>query len=507
MVGVIRPTAFNFMKRRWTEWIAERLVYACGGCLVVVIVLIGYYLVHESKYAFSRTFAYGYRFAFQPDILEPDPYTGETVDDLTIDPNSTLLAAHFEGEDGLDDHEESAPLLDLSGLSGFSSLATGTPLVNSIDKMSPSQLYRDDLRTPKYAHQGERFYLLGFATEEYKKPTLKLAWQPDASFDPSTVPYDFRLRLVKIPSGIKLEPFEIDLKSQPTGKVELPTWIARSDEDRASGYVFEFEAIPQTTNTLAVLSGLFSTDWSPTLQYPRFGFIPLLLGTLLMSIFAMLIAAPIGVLSAIYLSEIAPRRIRELLKPIIELLASVPTVVLGYFGVMLVAPSLVRVFGEAVQMSSARCMLTAIIVLSILLLPTVTSLTEDSLRAVPKSLREGAEAIGCTFRESMKHVVLKAARAGIVATLLLTFARGVGETMVIWMLSGGTATMPSMNLYKTVTSSTRGVPDTIAIEMGNVTFEGVHYGHLFLIGLILFVITLVINLLGFTFVRRRGWQA
>lgn len=495
------------MRDRLKDLPAVGLVYLSGALIAMIIIAMFYYLAHEARHAFARPFPYGYRFSLQPPALEPDPYTGEVVDDLTVVPNATLLTANLEGEDGIDEKEESAPMPTLADLAGYHPFGTGTAVINSLDDLDPNQLFRDNWKAAKDATQGERFYLFAFATPEYDKPTMKLAYQPDAAFSVRDCPYDIKLRLISAPRGTAVEPIEIDLVRSPAGKVELPTWIARTDEERTKGYVFELVATPKTNNFVATIAGFFQTDWAPTLQYPRYGFIPLLLSTILMSFVALLIAVPTGIACATYLAEVAPKKVREILKPTIEMLASIPTVVLGYFGLMIVAPGVVRLFSDAIGMTNGRSFLTASLVLAFLLLPTIISIGEDALRAVPISLREGASALGLTVREMIRKVVLPAARAGIVATVLLGFARAIGETMIIWILSGGTAVMPSLNPVKTLVAPTRGMPDTIAIEMGNVEFEGAHYGHLFMIGLMLFLITLTINIVGYAYGRRRNWLA
>ncbi len=496
------------MKRnRLRELPAVALVYFSGALILLVVVAIFYYLAHEARYAFDRPFPYGYRFSLQPPVLEPDPYTGEIVDDLTVDPNASLLAANFEGEDGVDDKEQSAPMPTLAELEGYHPFGTGSAVIATLEDVNLDGLYRDNWKKAKPASQGDSFYLFAFATPEYDKPTMKLAWGPDAAFSAKDCPYDIRLRLVRAPEGVELDPFDIDLVKHEQGAIELPAWIAKTDADRTSGYVFEMIATPTKSNFVATIIGFFKTDWAPTLQYPRYGFVPLLLSTMLMSFVALLIAVPIGLACATYLAEIAPVRVREWLKPIIEMLASIPTVVLGYFGLMIVAPGIVKVFSESLGMTSGRSFVTASLVLAFLLLPTIISIGEDALRAVPNLMREGASALGFTTRETIKKVVMPTARAGIVATVLLGFARAIGETMIIWILSGGTAVMPSANPIKTLAAPTRGMTDTIAIEMGNVEFEGAHYGHLFMIGLALFLVTLVINLAGYAYGRKRKWLA
>jgi phosphate transport system permease protein len=238
---------------------------------------------------------------------------------------------------------------------------------------------------------------------------------------------------------------------------------------------------------------------------------PLIVGTLIITILAVLLATPFSIGAAVYLSEVAPSRIREWLKPLVELLASVPTVVLGYFGLMLVAPFLANTLAAAVGLDSGRAMFTAAIMMAVLLFPTITSFAEDALQAVPQSMRDGGEALGLTTREKLRKIILPAARGGIISAVLLGIARAIGETMIVWILSGGTPFLPSFESPKDAVANlmkpARGIPDSIAIEMGNVDFHGVHYGHLFLLGLILFVMTLGINSVGQRLARRSAWRS
>ena len=152
--------------------------------------------------------------------------------------------------------------------------------------------------------------------------------------------------------------------------------------------------------------------------------------------------------------------------------------------------------------------MTAAIMMAVLILPTITSIAEDSLRSVPTALREGADALGMGPAECMRGVVLPAAKGGIVGAALLGMARAIGETMIVWILAGGSATLPVLSKgAQALVQPVRGIPDTIAVEMGNVEFAGPHYGHLFLLGLLLFLFTVVINLSGHAYVRRHRWQS
>lgn len=477
----------------------ERAVAICGIAVALMVVGMFFYLAVESRYAFERKFPYGYRFAAQPLSTGND-------EPVEMDPNATVLTAHMDGLDGLDD-KESIPMPTLEELKGVATAATGSPLVSDPARIDPGQLTKDDWRQWKDASGGDRFLLIAFATPEHQGKTFRLRWEPDAAFEPGLAAHNLRLKLIRAPHGVKAPHIDVDLRVRPTGEVELPTYIARTDAERANGYVFAMEATPTgSSNFAATVAGLFKTEWSPTTQYPRYGFMPLVASTLLITLLALAFALVPGILAAMYLSEYAPAKVREWLKPVIELLASVPTVVLGYFGLMLVAPALMATFGKALHMESGRCVLTAAAMLAVLILPTIISVAEDGLRNLPNSLRDGAEALGLTISESIRRVVIPAARPALIGAAMLGFARAIGETMIIWILSGGTPLMPTASV-DTLVAPSRGIADTIGIEMANVEFERPHYGHLFLIGLVLFSITIAFNLIGNRLARKVTWQA
>lgn len=478
-------------------------MYGAGAVVVLCIAALFYYLARESTYAFNQKFTYGFRFAAQS-------LDRNQVAEIDVDPNASVLSAHQDGTDGLDDREDPFPMPTIESLRGVAALATGTALTGDLAEVQPSQLYRDDWREAKAATKGDAYLLFAFATPEYRHPHMVLSWQPDTGADPNLVPYDLKLRLVRAPEGVRVGDIVIDLKSRPSGSIELPTFIAKTDAERTNGYVFRLEATPSASGVAATLRNLFRNEWGPTLAHPRYGMVPLIVGTLLITGIAMLIATPVGIYLAVYLAEIAPKRLREWLKPCVELLSSVPTVVLGYFGLMLVAPAFQQVFQNAVQVESGRALLTTAVVMAVLLVPSIATVAEDALRSVPNNLRDGAEALGLTPKEMLKQVQLPAARAGMVGAFLLGTARAIGETMIVWMLSGGTPGLPTFanaqDAFANLMKPTRGLPDTIAIEMGNVDFEGVHYGHLFVLGLTLFCMTLAINLIGHWVGRRSAWR-
>ncbi len=483
------------MKHLIFDWIMEKAVAVCAAAVALMVLGILFFLSWESKDAFSRKFAYGYRFALQPTDQRADP-------DISTDINSTLLTSHPEGSDGVDENEERGSILPLADLAGVQSLVTATdPAGDSKD------FYREDWRPSHISTKGDKYKIYAYATPEYKASTMKLRWQPDTDFDPSLSPFQHRLKLVNKPEGVKVGFKTIDLKKVQKGELDLPTWVAKTDADRTSGYVFELETLPAKSNFLATIGSLFRSEWNPTATYGKFGVIPLLWGTFSISLLALLIALPLGIWTAIFLSEIAPSRMREILKPIVELLASVPTVVIGYFGLMLVAPGLMKLLASGFKMDSGRGLLTAALMMALLILPTIASVAEDALRAVPGGFRDGAEALGLSNGEAIRRVIIKAARTGLVGAGLLGFARAVGETMIVWILAGGSPSLPQMgSLAHSVVQPVRGIPDTIAIEMGNVEFAGSHYGHLFLLGVLLFLVTVGINIAGYAYGRRSRWQ-
>lgn len=489
---------------RWLERIFDSGVYVTGIVVSTAVLVVFYYIARESSYAFRQTFSWGYRFALLPGNADPNLTPNSP-------PFSSLLTVNAEGAEGLDEREEAfpAPTLQEMQREGWL-LATAALHLGNPEDLQTAQLYRDDWRSPKSAEQGDRFLLVAYAAPSYRQSTMYLAWEPDHSFEPRLVPYRLVLQLVRAPADVSPPVVQIDLKKQPSGRIELPAWVARSDADRVNGYLFAVQAVPVTSTGWATIRGVLNTDWAPTLIYPRYGILPLLLATTIMSLLAMLFTTPLAIATAVYLSEIASPRLREWLKPTLELIASVPSVVLGYFGLMFVAPSLQQWLGSALGMESGRNMLTTSLILAVLALPVVASVTEDMLKTVPESLRESAIALGLTRAETLWKVVLPSVRGGLIAALLIGAARVYGETMIVWILSGGTAGLPSFDsvtgFIRSLIGSTRGIPDTIAIEMGNVTFESVHYGHLFMLGVVLFGITLVVNLTALYIARRQIWR-
>lgn len=230
---------------------------------------------------------------------------------------------------------------------------------------------------------------------------------------------------------------------------------------------------------------LLGTRWYPT--YNLFGLMPLILGSLLVTVVAIVIALPLGVATAVFVREVAPGWAREILKPMIEVLAGIPSVVLGFFGMTLLAP-LVR---ETLGLATGLTAITGALLLAFMALPTMISVAEDALDAVPKSYRDAALAMGATQWQTIWRVIVPAARSGILMALMLGMGRAIGETMAVMMVTGNAARMP-LGL-DAIVMPVRTMTATIAAEMGEVARESTHYHVLFGIGILLFVFTFLIN--------------
>jgi phosphate transport system permease protein len=234
-------------------------------------------------------------------------------------------------------------------------------------------------------------------------------------------------------------------------------------------------------------AGFFGgTEWMPTATpAPQFGTLPLVFGTLWVSIFAILIALPLGLGVAIYLSELAGERMRKLLKPAIELLAGIPSVVYGFFGLVVFVPLIQR----ALRLPAGETALAGSLILAIMALPTIITITEDALRNTPEAMREASLALGATHWQTIYRVIVPYAASGISAAVVLGVGRAVGETMAVMMVTGNAAVMP-LSLLESV----RTIPATIAAELGEAPAGGTHYQSLFMLGCILFVITMAISI-------------
>jgi phosphate transport system permease protein len=245
------------------------------------------------------------------------------------------------------------------------------------------------------------------------------------------------------------------------------------------------EGIP-IFGVVSVRDFLFGVEWYPTFNPPSFGIGPLIVGSFIVTFFATLIAVPLGVLSAVYISEIAPPWIKEILKPVIELLAGLPSVVLGFFGMVVLAPWLQDTF----DLPTGLNIVNASIMLALMAVPTISSISEDALYAVPKEFKEASYALGATKSETILKVIIPSALSGISTAVILGMARAIGETMVVLMVAGGAAAIP-----ESLFDSVRPMPASIAAEMGEAPFRSEHYHALFATGMVLFVLTLAFNLI------------
>ena len=246
------------------------------------------------------------------------------------------------------------------------------------------------------------------------------------------------------------------------------------------------------------LSFLFGTQWSPTSDPPSFGFIPLLAGTLLITGIAIAVAGPLGLLSAIYMAEYATPRLRGILKPLLELLAGVPTVVLGFFAALTVAP-LIRNAGESIGLSVAsESALAAGLVMGMMIVPLISSLSDDIINAVPQALRDGSYAMGATKSETIKRVVLPAALPGIVSAFMLAISRAIGETMIVVMAAGLAANL-TVNPLAAVTTITVQIATLL---VGDQEFDSAKTLSAFALGFVLFLFTLALNYIALRIVRR-----
>lgn len=232
------------------------------------------------------------------------------------------------------------------------------------------------------------------------------------------------------------------------------------------------------------------SQWDPETHY---SILPLLVSTFLVAFGSMLIAVPLGILTAAFLSELAPKKLQMILKPTIEMLAAIPSVAIGFLGIVLVGPGLAHTFGIQNGLNA----LNGSILLAIMALPTIVTISEDAINAVPKSHREASLSLGANKWETLFKVTIPAALPGLIAAVMLGLGRALGETMTVLMATGNAAAIP-----KGFLDSVRTITATIAIEMGEVPYQTTHYFALFAIAALLFIITLVVNLVGEYFANR-----
>lgn len=250
--------------------------------------------------------------------------------------------------------------------------------------------------------------------------------------------------------------------------------------------VFLFmEGLPIFT-FIPVKDFFLGSAWYPTAEPPEFGIFPLIIGSVAVTAVSSAIAIPLGVMTAAWLTEIAPSAVRRIVKPVIELLAALPSVVVGFFGMVIMAPLLQDWFGADTGLN----LFNAGLMLAFMSVPTICSISEDALHAVPGSLREASLALGATRWETTIRVVIPAAFSGIGTACMLGMSRSIGETMVVLMVAGGAGIIPH-SLFDPV----RPMPAAIAAEMAEASFRGEHYHALFAIGMVLFLFTLAFNII------------
>lgn len=253
--------------------------------------------------------------------------------------------------------------------------------------------------------------------------------------------------------------------------------------------VFRAESLPD------LLAGHL---WRPTSEPAQFGMLPLILGSVYVTVGALVIAIPLGLACAVFISEVAPAWMREVLKPTVEVLAAIPSVVYGFLGLLMIGPWL----ADLMHLPIGQFAALGSLLLALMALPTVVSLSEDAIRNVPMALRDSSLALGATRWQTIVRVVLPAGRSGIIAACLLGLGRAIGETMTVLMVTGNAAVIPQglAGFLKPV----RTVTATIAAEMGESAYQSPHYHALFALGLILFLITFATNTIADVVVRGRS---
>ena len=250
--------------------------------------------------------------------------------------------------------------------------------------------------------------------------------------------------------------------------------------------VFLFREGLPLFESVSSMDFIFGMYWYPTYDPPEYGIWPLIVGSLAVTFIASVIAVPLGVLSAVYIAEIAPASVRDILKSVIELIAGIPSVVLGFFGMVILAPWLQETF----DLPTGLNIMNASVVLALMAVPTISSISEDAIYAVPNEFKEASYALGATKFETIAKVIIPAALSGISTAVILGMSRAIGETMVVLMVAGGAAAIP-----ESLFDSVRPMPASIAAEMGEAPFRSGHYHALFATGIVLFFITLAFNLL------------
>jgi phosphate transport system permease protein len=259
-------------------------------------------------------------------------------------------------------------------------------------------------------------------------------------------------------------------------------------------FIFLLKEGVSILKTVSLGKFLFGSKWYPISEPAQLGILPLILGSLLVTLGAAVISIPIGVGSAIFIAEVAPTKLKEILKAGIELLAAIPSVVLGFIGMVTLVPWVKNIF----HLPTGLTALSGSIMLAFMAMPTIVSIAEDALYSVPKSYKEGALALGATQWQAIWRVMLPAASSGILAAVMLGIGRVIGETMAVMMITGNSAVIPN-----SILQPVRTLTATIAAEMGEAVVGSEHYFALFAIGIVLFVISFGINVTADIFLHRR----
>jgi len=250
--------------------------------------------------------------------------------------------------------------------------------------------------------------------------------------------------------------------------------------------VFLFREGLPIFKTVSVKEFVFGHYWYPTSEPPDFGIFPLIIASLSVTLVSAVISIPLGVMTAVYLAEIASKKVSEISKPVVELLAALPSVVIGFFGMVLVAPFLQKVFNIPTGLN----MFNAALMLAFMSIPTICSISEDAIHSVPVALKEASMALGATHLETIVRVILPASISGISTAVILGLSRAIGETMVVLMVAGGAAMLP-----ESIFDPVRPMPASIASEMAEAPVGGEHYYALFATGVVLFLFTLIFNVI------------
>jgi phosphate transport system permease protein len=237
---------------------------------------------------------------------------------------------------------------------------------------------------------------------------------------------------------------------------------------------------------VSITDFLFGTSWYPTSSHARFGIFPLIIASAAVTLLASVMAVPFSLAIAVYISELAGNAVREVIKPVIEIIASIPSVIIGFFGMVVVAPFLQNTF----DLDTGLNLFNAALMLAFMAVPTIASICEDAISSVPASLKEASYALGANRWQTIYHITIPAALSGIWTAIILGISRVIGETMVVLMVAGGSAIIPS-----SIFDPVRPLTSNIAAEMAEAPVGGPHYRALFAIGIILFIITFIFNII------------